>query len=328
MPARGSRALIAAVMSLVAWLFASTVLAGLVLRHFVGDHLIIARYTGYAMPWLLIGLLPGALWAWLMRHRELSAVLGASVAIIVVLHVPSFFRPHHAFSWPSAVRLKVMSYNTWSGNSDASQIANVVMGHKPDILLLQEIRPQVFDRLMDGLRNLYGGRPVHRAYEPSILQAVVSRYPVEARTSMKEKGQAQKVVLRLPGGPITVFNVHPHRSRGWFHRYQQIASLLEEDVLPERVPVILGGDLNASDHSQLYSLITEHLENAHREAGSGFGFTYPASSAGTWGPLPIPALVRIDHIFFSDHFAALRAGTLEDSGGSDHRPIFAELALK
>jgi endonuclease/exonuclease/phosphatase (EEP) superfamily protein YafD len=146
---------------------------------------------------------------------------------------------------------------------------------------------------------------------------------------MKDKGQAQKVVLRLPDGrPVTVFNVHPLRTRGWSHRYRQISALLEEDVVRERAPVILGGDFNAPDHSQLYGSIAGHLENAHRAAGSGFGFTYPASSAGTWGPLPVPALVRIDHIFFSDHFVALRAGTLEDSGGSDHHPVFAELVLK
>jgi endonuclease/exonuclease/phosphatase (EEP) superfamily protein YafD len=145
---------------------------------------------------------------------------------------------------------------------------------------------------------------------------------------MKEKGQAQKVALRLAGGPITVFNVHPLRSGGWRQRYRQIASLLEEEVLREKTPVILGGDFNAPDHSQLYELVAGRLKNAHREAGFGFGFTYPSSDVRVLRLVSAPSVVRIDHVFFSDHFVALRAGTLEESGGSDHRPVYAELDLK
>jgi endonuclease/exonuclease/phosphatase family metal-dependent hydrolase len=47
------------------------------------------------------------------------------------------------------------------------------------------------------------------------------------------------------------------------------------------------------------------------------------------GPLPrfpVPALIRIDHIFHSSHFTALNAHMLNDSGGSDHLPVVAELA--
>ncbi len=117
------------IVSSAAWLFGWTVLAGLVLRYWLGDHLFLTRYTGYLMPWLLLGLLPGAVWAWLMHSRALSAVLSVPAAIILVLHVPVFrWRP--AITSPSAVRLKVMSYNTWSGNSDDGRIASVVLGSR------------------------------------------------------------------------------------------------------------------------------------------------------------------------------------------------------
>ena len=330
-PCRGVNVVIDELMPSVAssalWLFASTVLAGLILRHWLGDHLFLTRYTGYVMPWLLLGLLPGAVWAWRMHSRGLSAVQSVSAAVILVILVP-LFRPHPAISSPSAPRLEVMSYNTYSGNSDDGRIANVILGRAPDVVLLQEILPEVFGRLMDRLRGLYDGRPVYCAYEPAVQQAVISRYRVESSAGMAAKGKAQRVVLRLPSGPIAVFNVHPLRSGGWRQRYQQIALLLEEDVLRESGPVILGGDFNTPDHSQLYELVAGHLKNAHREAGFGFGFTYPSSEFRLLGLVPAPSLVRIDHVFFSDQFVALRAGTMEESGGSDHRPIFAELQLR
>jgi endonuclease/exonuclease/phosphatase (EEP) superfamily protein YafD len=122
--------------------------------------------------------------------------------------------------------------------------------------------------------------------------------------------------------------VHPLRLGGWRDRYSRIAALLEEDVLAENGPVILAGDFNAPDRSQMYGMVSSKLANAHGERGFGFGFTYPAFVRSPFGPVPAVPLVRIDHIFFTDHFVAVRAGTIDDSGGSDHRPVFAELAIR
>jgi len=307
-----------------AWAFAAIVLAGLALRPRFGDELVLTRYTGYVMPWLLAGLLPGAAWAWRARRRALAAVLGVSAAAIAVAHAP-LFRPRPAIAAPAAGTLRVMSYNTWSRNGDARRIAGVIRAQAPDVLLLQEIPPPVFERLVDALRDLYGGSTVHFTYEPELQQAVLSRHPLEPRASLADKGQAQHVVVRSPAGPIAVFNVHPLRTGGWRHRYRQIAALLEEDVLPERSPVILGGDFNVNDRAELYRLVASRLENAHDAAGFGFGFTYPAA-VRVLAALPAPPMARIDHLFFSAQLVALRAGTLADSGGSDHRPVFAVLA--
>jgi vancomycin resistance protein VanJ len=315
------------IVSAGAWLFGSTVLAGLVLRPWVGDELFVTRYTGYVMPWLLGGLLPAAVWAWARRSRALAAVLSGAAAIILARQLP-VVRWHAATASPSPATLRVMSYNTWSRNDDADRIAHVILDQRPDLVLLQEIWPEVFDRLVERLRDLYGGAPVHSAYEGAVQQGVIGRHPIESSASMRDKGQAQRVVLHLPGGPITVFNVHPLRRGGWRSRYEEIASLLEQDVLRETAPVILAGDFNAPERSELYDRISANLKNAHREAGSGLGFTYPAPALRVLRLLSAPSVVRIDHIFYSDHFVALRAGTVQDSGGSDHRPVLAELDLR
>ncbi len=324
-PARASLVARARVAPRAAWVFGTMVLAALGLRPWFGDELFVTRYTGYVMPWLLAGLVPGAVWAGLTKRMALAALLAASGAVIVTMHLPLFSR-RGATSLPAAVTIHVMSYNTWSRNAEDGRIAGVVRDHVPDLLLLQEIPPDSFARLVGALRGLYDGSSLHWAYEPALQQGVVSRYRLESRGSMKEKGQAQKVVVSSPAGPITVFNVHPLRTGGWRNRYRQITSLLEEDVFPERSPVILAGDLNVNDRSQLYAAIARRLVNAHEAAGFGFGFTYP-SAVHVLANFPALPMARIDHVFFSEHFVAVRAGTVQDSGGSDHRPVFAELAL-
>jgi endonuclease/exonuclease/phosphatase (EEP) superfamily protein YafD len=179
--------------------------------------------------------------------------------------------------------------------------------------------------VLDRLREQQS--PLHATYDGELLQAVVSRYPIEPRASMRHKGQAQNVVVRSPAGPIAVYNVHPQRSGGWQKRYGQVAALLEEEILMESGPVIVAGDFNVTPHSQMYLLLSRHLRNAHDEAGSGLGFTFP-SGERAFGVVPLRPLLRIDHIFVSGHFLALRAGTVGDSAGSDHRPVFAELAQR
>lgn len=335
------------------WLLGVTVLAALLLRGRLGDELFLTRYTGYVMPWLLVPLVPGAALAWLSHRALLGVVLSAAAGIVVANEAPLFRAravlppPDAAAGAPlPAVRgegwgrgaqrgslvaptLRVMSFNTWSRNADAPRIARVVLRHRPDVLLLQEIRPEVVAAVAGELRRhgLYDGAPVHVACEPALLQAVLSRHPVVASAGLEAKGNAQRVVLRTPEGPLTVYNVHPVRTGGWRLRYSQIASLLEDEVLREAGPVILGGDFNAPDHSQLYRLVSGELQNAHAAVGAGLGFTYPAALGWRRGVLPAMPLVRIDHLFVSRHFATLRAGTLADSGGSDHRPVLAELAL-
>jgi endonuclease/exonuclease/phosphatase family metal-dependent hydrolase len=278
------------------------------------------------MPWLLVGVVPAAVWAWRSRARALFAVLGASAALIAIAHLHLLRRPD-AVRPPAALTLSVMSYNTWSRNGDERRIARVVREAAPDLVLLQEIPAAVFGRVVPLLRDLYGGAAVHVAYEPAIRQGVVSRHPVDESVAVRGKGHVQRVVLRTPAGPITVLNVHALRERGWRQRYERLAALLAEDVLPLTGPVVVAGDLNAPEHSQPYALVAAHLANAHRAAGSGLGFTYPAPALRLAGLLPAFPVVRIDHVFFSRHFVALRAETLADSGGSDHRPVLAVLAL-
>ena len=39
-------------------------------------------------------------------------------------------------------------------------------------------------------------------------------------------------------------------------------------------------------------------------------------------------VIRIDHIFYSNQFVALNTYVVNNSGGSDHFPVVAELYLK
>jgi vancomycin resistance protein VanJ len=311
----------------ILWAFGLAALLGLTLHGWSGDHFFPGRYTGYLMPWFLVILIPGFVWALLMRHWSLAVVLGVSLGMILYAYAPLLL-PRHNLVHAASGELKVMSFNVWSKNSSPGRIAEAVSEYGPDILLLQEITLPQFETLSRRLDEITAttGEVWSKAYEPLSLQAVVSRYQLQSQWAKVNKAKVQVVSAEAPFGTVMVFNVHPTWGN-WARRNRQLSDLLREDILPCDMPLILGGDFNAPDRSEIFRLLARHLHNAHTEAGKGFGFTFPASLSMGNRLLPFFPLVRIDHIFFSDHFSVLHAATADDAYGSDHLPVTARLAF-
>ena len=311
----------------VLWAVGLVALLGLVLHWWSGDHYPLGRYTGYLLPWFLVILLPGILWSLLLHRWSLAVVLGVSLGLVLHACAPVLL-PRPKVVQASASELKVMSFNVWSKNASPGRIAEGVGEHQPDILLLQEITPpqfEKFSRALDEISAATGAR-WNKIYNPALLQAVVSRYLLRSEWAKKDKAKVQVVSAEAPFGTVMVFNVHPTWGN-WLRRDRQLAGLLREDILPCELPVILGGDFNTTDQSQIFGLLAGHLHNAHEEAGTGFGFSFPKALSMKNMLIPFFPLVRIDHIFFSGHFSALHAATAETAYGSDHLPVTARLSF-
>jgi len=74
------------------------------------------------------------------------------------------------------------------------------------------------------------------------------------------------------------------------------------------------------DQQSLYPALMRRLLDAHREAGWGMGFTYTRFRG-----LKLP-MWRIDYVLHTPDLAAVRT-TVGEYGGSDHRPVLAELGF-
>jgi endonuclease/exonuclease/phosphatase (EEP) superfamily protein YafD len=306
------------------WIFALGLLVWYPLRWWPGDRFWPVRLTNYFMPWLFLGLIPGILIAGLSRRRWLATALTIPTILIGLTFAPLFLpRPSTALAGTESY--KVMSYNIWGRNRDAEALVSVIQQEQPDILLLQEVTWRHANVLQNGLTELYK-HDFHMAYESRIGQAVISRYPLTSVEAAYQKGRTQKVIADTPNGPIAIWNTHPTSPLPWSRQYRQISALVD-DIAATEQPLIVGGDFNTTDQSETYRMIDQYLDNAHWEAGWGFGFSFPSSDRPLRGRFQIPSLVRIDHIFYSDHFYVLNARTLPTAGGSDHLPVVAELSL-
>jgi endonuclease/exonuclease/phosphatase (EEP) superfamily protein YafD len=141
----------------------------------------------------------------------------------------------------------------------------------------------------------------------------------------------QQAVIEVGGQAVTVFNVHPPVP--YFYganselRSQVIGRILKRAALAPG-EVLLIGDFNMGDASEDYWRVRANYGDTFKAVGYGFGLSFPDWS---WRDHPMrvmPPLSRLDYIFYSPGFVPLLAWTSHISGGSDHRPIYAELRLE
>ncbi len=100
---------------------------------------------------------------------------------------------------------------------------------------------------------------------------------------------------------------------------------VESEVWLSSGPVVAVGDFNTNDRQPNYWRLRRLLRDAYRDAGRGFGLTFP--NTGWWGkPLPVPPFLRLDYIFHSPDLVATRAWTAS-SPSSDHRAVVADLVI-
>lgn len=307
------------------WLFGAGLLLWYPMRWWPGDRFLLVRLANYFMPWLLIGLMPGLLMAMLVRRKWLALTLAGPTLLITLSYAPLFL-PRFNPALAAGDSLKVMSYNIWGRNQHLDAAITLIKQEQPDILLLQEVNPRIIRALRAHLTDLYPDADFYLAYEPDLGQVVISRYPVRPVESAVDNGRTQKAIVDLPAGPVAVWNAHPYAPLAWGAQQRQIAHLAR-DIATVDGPLIVGGDFNTTDQTEAYSMLSRQLHNAHWDTGWGFGFSFPSSVPRIRGKVAFPSMVRIDHIFYSEHFFARQAGTLSNSGGSDHLPVVAELSL-
>ena len=135
---------------------------------------------------------------------------------------------------------------------------------------------------------------------------------------------------------LHIFAVHPFPPRlSWYNNtlvpigfhdrktQQQIVEIAQRAQGIDGARIILG-DFNMSDQARAFKIVSRHFQDVYRQAGKGFGFTFPHGLRVADKPVPGP-FVRLDHIWCSNDLYASDAYT-RCGHDSDHCYLVAELA--
>jgi len=239
--------------------------------------------------------------------------------------------------------LTVMTYNIHSclgmdGKLFPARIARIIGRSSPDVVALQEVdRNMARTGSSDQTQIIAEQLGMHGCYFPLWQSdggeyglAVLSRFPVVDKrflflpdlgpdTYTEQRGILW-TTLQTENGRLHLLNTHlslVRRER--LRQIRHIADTIIAGGVPSSEPLILCGDFNAGIKSPTYDILTTRLrdcQNIHAQIPPEptFFSSYP--------------LLRLDHIFHSDHLVPTSIGVINDWEcrlASDHLPLQATL---
>jgi len=277
-------------------------------------------------PLPYLGAVPIAAIALARRHLRLGLVAVAVAAAVLPTGLPELMArtavPRGARSAP---RLRVLSWNLHESNTDAPAMDRVIRGADADIIVLQEISRTNRPALQQS--SALATYP-HSFLSPHLgvfASGIWSRLPLEGAEEFDVGGLPMiRAVVQTPGGAVRLVNVHtlsPVSDAGldlWPRQLRQLG----EEVRRPGPPILLAGDFNATwGHRPFRRLLNAGLADAAAARGAPWSPTWPADRR-----VLRPAL-RLDHVLTGPGLVATSFAT-GSAGGSDHRSIVADLALR
>ncbi|WP_336208169.1 endonuclease/exonuclease/phosphatase family protein [Nonomuraea sp. LPB2021202275-12-8] len=273
-----------------------------------------------ATPYAAAGSLIPLLIAALGRRRAATAVALLTATALGFSVLPRAFGTAEA---TQGRPFKVLSINMLFGRADTQTIMKMVHELGPDVLNTQELTPGAVDELDEaGLRELMPHRVVEAEWSAG-GSGLFSKHPLEPLTGVISRTAGHNMPaakLALPGGrPIEFIDVHPFPPLGrqvieWNEALESFPGASRDTVR------ILAGDFNASlDHAQMRRLLDRGYKDAAAQVGAGLIPTWPSNKR-------IPPIITIDHVLV-DHRVGVKAVSVHDVPGTDHRAVFAELTV-
>lgn len=239
-------------------------------------------------------------------------------------------------------RFTAMTFNVLGNLADPDQIFAVIRDSNANLVGLQEVRPTLRSKLQTELSDQYPYQ-ISKIVQGYDGYALLSRYPIleheiviefDFDTPDLNAPRYLRAVVDLAGQPVVVYVLHPPvpAPNPYDDSIMDVLLTFDDTVTQnyvrravtmidaETLPVIVLCDCNSTPYSRQYRALDARLDEAFGAQGWGLGYTYPTNMA-------VPAL-RIDYVWYDDHFVARAAKVGREAGTSDHYPLWAELVLK
>ncbi|MGV9247104.1 endonuclease/exonuclease/phosphatase family protein [Streptomyces sp. NPDC003710] len=267
------------------------------------------------LPWLGVVGIPLLLILALVR-KSATALIAMVVPVTVWLNL---FGGLLGDKTGSGGDLTVATHNVNAENPDPSGTARDVAASGADVLALEELKASevpVYERAL---------APVYKYHSVQGTVGLWSKYPLGGVKAVDIKlgwTRAMRATVETPQGQIAVYVAHMPSVRvklaaGFTARQRDTsADALGEAIVHEQLgKVILLGDLNGTMNDRALNEVTSQMRSTQGAAGSGFGFSWPASFP----------MARIDQIMVRG-VEPMSSWTLPRTG-SDHLPVAARVKV-
>lgn len=264
---------------------------------------------------------------WVGQRKDVLVSFG-----LVVLFVFLFLGFHISLPKNDRADFRVMTINIAGSEFGVTGLVDTVIRENPDILMLQEAKPNYGKE--DALKAIvdYGDTHGIRWYvEHAADVAILSRYPLtNVRDRLLIYGMNRRMIRAdadINGRGVTVACVHlatnvwgASNSKLWKYLCGSAAARLTQarsitSTLPATCTLV-AGDCNLPPRGTAFGMIANRYPDSFQSA-SGFGYTFPAR-------MPI---MRIDHVFASPDLVPLRWRSV-NTGSSDHLAVVVDFVFR
>jgi len=271
------------------------------------------------MPWVTLACLLPLLLALLARSWALVGVAGLLAAVCVAWQVPLF-----TGGGEGEPSLTVATVNLRFGEADADAVVALVREYEVDVLAVSELTPEAQSALREAGLMAELPHNVSRPEEGFSGTGLWARYAITGESTLPGfLSQNLSATVDLPGGPVTVFSVHPRAPRGVDHHvWEAELEALRTALARASGPVIVAGDFNtARDHEGFRAIEALGYADADDQAGTGFAATFPVGR-GLFPP------IVIDHVLErATGLVALRTQTVVIAK-ADHKALIVEYGAR
>ncbi|WP_086769880.1 endonuclease/exonuclease/phosphatase family protein [Streptomyces bobili] len=215
--------------------------------------------------------------------------------------------------------LTVATHNVNADNADPSGTARDVAASGADVLALEELTETAVPVYEKALAATY------RYHSVQGTVGLWSKYPLTDVAAVDIKlgwVRAMRATVATPQGAVGFYVAHLPSVRvklqaGFTaHQRDKSADALGEAIAADPLSrKVLLGDLNGTMNDRSLNAVTSQMRSAQGAAGSGFGFSWPASFP----------MARIDQIMVTG-VEPVTSWTLPQTG-SDHLPVAARVKV-
>ncbi|MCX4574613.1 endonuclease/exonuclease/phosphatase family protein [Streptomyces sp. NBC_01571] len=266
------------------------------------------------LPWL--GLFVPVLLVLALVRKSASALIAVLLPAIVWLNL---FGGLLVDRTGSGGDLTVATHNVNAENPDPSGTARDVAASGADVVALEELTATAVPTYEKALAATY------RYHSVQGTVGLWSKYPLTGARPVDIKlgwTRAMRATVATPDGGVAVYVAHLPSVRvkleaGFTARQRdRSADALGEAIADEPLKrVVLLGDLNGTMNDRALNGVTSQMRSTQGAAGSGFGFSWPASFP----------MARIDQIMVKG-IEPVTSWTLPETT-SDHLPIAARVKV-
>ncbi|MDC6352175.1 endonuclease/exonuclease/phosphatase family protein [Zeaxanthinibacter sp. PT1] len=279
---------------------------------------------------------------WLLRKKRIL-IMPLTALVLGYFLLGSFFQFRLKENPIDEEDLSILTFNAHGFNNGYRkikrenvdlEIIDFVNSMDPDIVCFQEYDGRQSENFQQHPYR-YINLEAHRS-----TQAILSKYPIVGKGSLDFPETGNNAIyadILYKKDTIRVYNMHfqsfqviPSRRlltyeysgralgklSDAFPKQQQQAELLKAHSREVSYPVIISGDMNNTQFSNVYRTVAEDMEDSFEEAGTGYGRSY------NFRYFPL----RIDFILADQHFET-RAHKNFNVKLSDHFPVMASFRL-